>query len=183
MFSTVDETEAFVDPSAAFYSRNRGLNTVFSWMEDGSEQYALDSSFGSGGNEGFDVFEVGSKLYGVVSTARTSEFTLRNITDGQEVEHAGSASDAVSHQFRAYTVRKESNGMWGIYVWNAGFSAEYYTFGTEGVNTIGSDATEVAATYYNLQGVRVQNPSAGQIYIRVATLSDGTVRASKVVAK
>ncbi|MBR5745343.1 MAG: hypothetical protein IKX94_08505, partial [Muribaculaceae bacterium] len=69
------------------------------------------------------------------------------------------------------------------YVWNAGFSAEYYTYGTEGVETIGSNAVEVAATYYNLQGIRVQNPSSGQIYIRVANLSDGTVRASKVVVK
>ena len=183
MFSTVEETEAWVDPSTAFYSRNRGANKIFSWLEDGSEQYAMDNSFGSGGNEGFDVFEVGSKLYGVVSTARTTEFTLRNITDAEEIEHAGSASDAVSHQFRAYTVRKESNGVWGIYVWNAGFSAEYYTYGDSGVDSIGNDAVEIATTYYNLQGIRVTSPTVGQIYIRVANLSDGSVRTSKVVIR
>ena len=183
MFRTVDEIESWVDPSTAFYSRQRSDKKLFSWLDDGSEQYAIDNDFGAGGNEGFDVFTIGEDLYGVVSMARTSEFTLRNITKAAEVEHAGSASDAVNHQFRAYTVRKESDGAWGIYVWNAGFSAEYYTYGTEGVNTIGNDAVEVAATYYNLQGVRVVNPSAGQIYIRVANLSDGTVRASKVVVK
>ena len=183
MFATVEETEDWVDPSTAFYSRNRGLNTIYSWMDDGSEQFAMDNAFGAGGNEGFDVFNYGNDLYGVVSLARTSEFTLRNITKGEQVASAGSASDAVSHQFRAYTVRRESNGQYGIYVWNAGFSAQYYTFGVTGVDGIAGDATEVAATYYNLQGVRVANPTAGQIYIRVATLSDGSVRTSKVVVK
>ena len=38
--------------------------------------------------------------------------------------------------------------------------------------------------FYNLQGVRVANPTAaGQVYIRVVTLSDGTVKASKIVVK
>ena len=183
MFETVDETEAFVDPSAAFYSRNRGTNSLFSWMEDGSEQYALDASFGAGGNEGFDVFNYGNDLYGVVSLARTSEFTLRNVTKGEQVASGGKADESVSHQFRAYTVRKEANGQYGIYVWNAGFSAQYYTFGPVSVESVGNDAAEVSATYYNLQGVRIDNPSAGQIYIRVATLSDGSVRTSKVVVK
>ncbi|MBR5436144.1 MAG: chitobiase/beta-hexosaminidase C-terminal domain-containing protein, partial [Muribaculaceae bacterium] len=183
MFETVEETEAFVDPSAAFYSRNRGTNSLFSWMEDGSEQYALDASFGAGGNEGFDVFNYGNDLYGVVSLARTSEFALRYVTAGEQIASGGSASEAVSHQFRAYTVRKISDDMFGIYVWNAGFSAQYYTFGHVSVESVGSNAAEVSATYYNLQGVRIDNPSAGQIYIRVATLSDGTVRTSKVVVK
>ncbi|MBP5315647.1 MAG: hypothetical protein J6Y87_07255, partial [Muribaculaceae bacterium] len=183
MFETVDETEAFVDPSAAFYSRNRGVNTLFSWMEDGSEQYALDKSFGAGGNEGFDVVNIYGDLYGVVSLARTSEFALRNVTAGEQIATGGKAEEAVNHQFRAYTVRKESDGRYGIYVWNAGFSAQYYTLGTVSVESVGSNAAEVSATYYNLQGVRIDNPSAGQIYIRVATLSDGTVRTSKVVVK
>ena len=184
MFETVEETEAFVDPSAAFYSRNRGLNTLFSWMEDGSEQYALDASFGAGGNEGFDIVKYIDTLFGVVSLARTSEFTLRNITDGEQVAAGGSADEAVSHQFRAYTLRKDGN-LCGIYVWNAGHSARYYTIAlVSGVESVaGSDAVEVASTYYNLQGVRIDNPSAGQIYIRVATLSDGSVRTSKVVVR
>ena len=183
MFETVEDTEAFVDPSAAFYSRNRGLNTLFSWMEDGSEQYALDASFGAGGNEGFDVIAYGEKLYGVVSLARTSEFALRDVTGAEQVASGGSDSEAVSHQFRAYALRKDGN-LCGIYVWNAGHSARYYTINLSGVESVaGSNAVEVASTYYNLQGVRIDNPSAGQIYIRVATLSDGSVRTSKVVVK
>ena len=183
MFETVEDTEAFVDPSAAFYSRNRGLNTLFSWMEDGSEQYALDASFGAGGNEGFDVIAYGEKLYGVVSLARTSEFALRDVTGAEQVASGGSAEEAVSHQFRAYALRKDGN-LCGIYVWNAGHSARYYTINLSGVESVaGSNAVEVASTYYNLQGVRIDNPSAGQIYIRVATLSDGSVRTSKVVVR
>ena len=184
MFGTVEDTEAWVDPSTAFYSRQRSDKRLFSWLEDGSEQYAIDSDFGAGGNEGFDIVKYQDKLFGVVSLARTSEFTLRNITDGEQIAAGGSADEAVAHQFRAYTLRKDGN-LCGIYVWNAGHSARYYTIAlVSGVESVaGSDAVEVAATYYNLQGVRVANPSAGQIYIRVATLSDGSVRTSKVVVK
>ena len=183
MFETVDDTEAFVDPSAAFYSRNRGANKLFSWLDDGSEQFAMDNAFGAGGNEGFDVIAYGEKLYGVVSLARTSEFTLRDVTNAEQVASGGSAEEAVSHQFRAYALRKDGN-LCGIYVWNAGHSARYYTINLSGVESVaGGNAVEVAATYYNLQGVRVTNPSAGQIYIRVANLSDGTVRTSKVIVR
>ena len=183
MFETVEDIEAWVDPSTAFYSRQRSDKRLFSWLEDGSEQYAIDSDFGAGGNEGFDVVKYGEKLYGVVSLARTSEFTLRDVTGAEQVASGGSADESVAHQFRAYTLRKDGN-LCGIYVWNAGHSARYYTINLSGVESVaGSDAVEVAATYYNLQGVRVVNPSAGQIYIRVANLSDGTVRTSKVVVK
>ncbi|MBR5436143.1 MAG: chitobiase/beta-hexosaminidase C-terminal domain-containing protein [Muribaculaceae bacterium] len=259
MFETVEETEAFVDPSAAFYSRNRGLNTLFSWMEDGSEQYAIDNSFGAGGNEGFDVFKLNGVPYGVVSLARTTEFAVRDIVNKEQVATGGSAEETVGLQFHSYTARPKTGG---IYVWNAGHSARYYTFGVpmvkapkitplggsystaqevtitcatpgaeirytldnehwetyngpitisetatlnaiadkdgfrqsekvtaiykinhSGVECESNDALEVATTYYNLQGVRIDNPSAGQIYIRVATLSDGSVRTSKVVVK
>ena len=52
-----------------------------------------------------------------------------------------------------------------------------------GVDGVTSDVTEVSAVYYSLQGVRLTNPSKGQIAIRVATLSDGTVRTAKVFVK
>ncbi len=59
-----------------------------------------------------------------------------------------------------------------------------YLNAPDGVETIaadGSTAREVAVAYYNLQGQRIGNPSAGQVVIRVATLSDGSVRASKII--
>ncbi len=50
------------------------------------------------------------------------------------------------------------------------------------VNTISGDASEVSAEYYNLAGSRVAAPQAG-IYVKVAKMSDGTVRTSKVVVR
>ncbi|MBR4722429.1 MAG: phosphodiester glycosidase family protein [Muribaculaceae bacterium] len=59
-----------------------------------------------------------------------------------------------------------------------------YANAPDGVEVIAADGTtahEVAVGYYNLQGQRIVNPSAGQVVIRVATLSDGTVRATKIL--
>ena len=45
------------------------------------------------------------------------------------------------------------------------------------------DNQPVSEQYYNLQGIPVANPSAGNIYIRSTTLSDGTKKASKFIAR
>ena len=58
-----------------------------------------------------------------------------------------------------------------------------YGMPSTGVETVGNDAVETSHVYYNLQGVRIERPAAGQIAIRVATMSDGTVRTSKVVVR
>ena len=61
-----------------------------------------------------------------------------------------------------------------------------YLNAPDGVETIasdGSNASEIAVAFYNLQGQRIARPAAGQIAIRVATLSDGSVRASKTIIK
>ena len=47
----------------------------------------------------------------------------------------------------------------------------------------GSNASEIAVAFYNLQGQRIARPAAGQVVIRVATLSNGSVRASKTIIK
>ncbi len=51
-----------------------------------------------------------------------------------------------------------------------------------GVGSIENDATEVSAEYFNLSGMRVAAPAAG-MYIKVAKMSDGTTRTSKVVVR
>ena len=181
IYNTVDEIEAATDPTATFYFRQRANHDVYTWNESATEQVLLQR-LGAGGNEGFDIFTYNSKLIGVASTARTTEFVLADMANGDVIANGGLASESVPNQFRAYTVREE-NGKFGIYVWNAGFSAAYYTYGSTSVDAVGNNAAEVSAAYYNLQGVRVVNPSAGQIYIRVANLSDGSVRTSKVVVK
>lgn len=52
-----------------------------------------------------------------------------------------------------------------------------------GVEGVTNNITEVTVIYYNLQGVRLTSPSKGQIAIRVATLSDGSISTRKVVVK
>ena len=59
----------------------------------------------------------------------------------------------------------------------------YYQEAT-GVESVAAAEGEVIATaYYNLQGVRVMNPAAGQILVKVNTLSNGQIRASKVLVR
>ena len=52
-----------------------------------------------------------------------------------------------------------------------------------GVDAGESSVAEVSAVYYTMQGVRVANPDKGQILIRVATLSDGSLRTTKLIVK
>ena len=184
MFATVEETEAFADPSAAFYLRTRSDNKVNGWTEDASEQLLM-GTVGSGGNEGFDYFWYDDEFYAVASTARTNEFCVKNLTKDEIVAtNTDDPVEAVSNQFRAYVVRKINENAFGIYVWNAGYSAGYYIYGDpSGVESVAAEGEVVATTYYNLQGVRVVNPSAGQILIKVDSLSNGKVRSSKVLVR
>ena len=55
-----------------------------------------------------------------------------------------------------------------------------YTIPSEGVSAVTAD--EVDCTWYDLAGLRVDNPGKG-IYIVRRTMSDGTVRTDKVVVK
>ena len=50
-----------------------------------------------------------------------------------------------------------------------------------GVEPVTPDEQEVSVVYYTLQGVRTENPAAGQVAIRVATMASGEIRAKKVL--
>ncbi|MBQ7211148.1 MAG: hypothetical protein IJS19_00535 [Muribaculaceae bacterium] len=52
-----------------------------------------------------------------------------------------------------------------------------------GVDAVESLASEISTVYYTMQGVRVANPEKGQILVRVATLSDGSLRTTKLIVK
>ena len=133
MFYTVDDIEASVDPSTAFYSRNRSNHKIYGWEEDGSAQTDL-GALGSGGCEGFDVFTLDGELYGVArqtpSSARKGTFVIRNITKSEDVITAG-MDDKDVYFYGSYVVRPISETMFGIYVFNPGVGAEYYTYGYE----------------------------------------------------
>ena len=184
-FATVEEVEEFIDPSATFYLRTRSDNKVLAWSEDGTELASI-GTVGSGGNEGFDYFVWKNEIYAVASNDRnTCGIVLKNLTTGEEVDsRGGDVAIASPNQFRAYTVRKINDDCFGIYCWTAGAQAAYYTFGDpSAVNTIDTDSAVVSTTYYNLQGVRVVNPAAGQIVVKVDTLANGRVRTSKVLVR
>ena len=133
MFYTVDDIEASVDPSTAFYSRNRSNHKIYGWEEDGSAQTDL-GALGLGGCEGFDVFTLDGELYGVArqtsSAARKGTFVIRNITKSEDVLTAG-MDDKDVYFYGSYVVRPISETMFGIYVFNPGVGAEYYTYGYE----------------------------------------------------
>ena len=59
----------------------------------------------------------------------------------------------------------------------------YYQEATSVESVAAAEGEVVATAYYNLQGVRVMNPSAGQILVKVSTLSNGQIRASKIEVK
>lgn len=52
----------------------------------------------------------------------------------------------------------------------------------DAVESIATDSDAVSTVYYDLQGRRVANPDKG-IYVKSETLTDGTVRTSKVVVR
>ena len=56
--------------------------------------------------------------------------------------------------------------MAGAHLWNASDVAETSTGITTGINDI--NAPDANATYYTIQGIRVDAPAAGNVYIRVA---------------
>ncbi len=45
-------------------------------------------------------------------------------------------------------------------------SMNYNIFGNSGISNVANDAAEGEAVYYNLQGMRIANPAAGQVYIK-----------------
>ena len=59
----------------------------------------------------------------------------------------------------------------------------YFNGETTGVDSVATNNEVVSTAYYNLQGVRLTEPAKGQIAIRVSTLANGQIRASKVVVR
>ena len=51
--------------------------------------------------------------------------------------------------------------------------------GVDGVSA--DDSKVISESYYNVLGQKVINPAVGQVYVKVAKLSNGSIRSSKVV--
>lgn len=44
-----------------------------------------------------------------------------------------------------------------------------------------ADKKVVDVVYYNLQGIRIIRPAKGEVCVKVSTLSDGSIQASKFI--
>lgn len=174
--STVAEVAA--NPAKSFMYRKRGNKSV------------TIKAVSRSTSEGFDVFTLGGTTYLV-------EPTGTNYCDGYSITPLG-GNDAVAERveilsaptsgqrFQSLTARVSDDGTYvTIYQNVSGELISMYRYGMPptGVDSTVSTAIEVASTYYNLQGVRIANPTAGQVVIRVATMSDGSIQTRKVIVK
>ena len=165
------------NPASAFAFRNR------------VDKQVVTKAFTRTSADGFDVFTLGSKTYLIEPSGASNYgdgYTIHELgSDEVLAERAESVTDGAL-KYQSITARVSDDGTYAtIYQNVSGKLVSIYRYGmpSTGVETVGNDAVETAHVYYNLQGVRIERPAAGQIAIRVATMSDGSVRTSKVVVR
>ena len=188
-FATVAEIDALMDDngdlSSAFILRSRGVpGSVFAW-NDGNTDMVKAWSFGAAeGNcttanasvEGFDWFTLKDKKYFVVpvTTDGTTGTRGSNIaifdeegtcvatwTEGQKAGLGAAMGSIIAVPNDDVSVH--------IYHFVPGTVAEKLLFAvasTSGVGSIEAENADAPVEYYNLQGVKVANPSNG-IFIKV----------------
>ena len=192
-YTSVEETEAAADPSTAVVYRKRGNLNIYGWNEDGSEIVDFGRIEGARSCEGFDIFTIGDKTYSVEPSTDTnyaSGFAIRELGGDEVLVSVGNTIFAGgSQRFQSFTARvfadrdEEPYAMIYRHVSGEGVSFYKFTPAPTGVESVAAEGNVVATTYYNLQGVRVNNPAAGQILIKVNTLSNGKISASKVMVR
>lgn len=187
-YTSVEETEAAADLSTALVYRKRGNLRVYGWDEDGAEIVDFGAVEGARSCEGFDIFTINGITYSVEPSTDTnyaSGFAIRELGKAENIVSKGNELYAGgSQRFQSFTARV-ADGTAIIYRHVSGEGVSMYKFtpaGT-GVETVETEGDVVSTAFYNLQGVRVNNPSAGQILIKVNTLSNGKVSASKVLVR
>ena len=142
-------------------------------------------------SDGFDIFQLGGNTYTVepIGTNYKDGYAIFKDGESEPVAVREETVSSTSYLQQSLTARVSEDGSYAtIYQNFAGALVSMYTYGMPptGVEKVGNDnseATEVSAVYYNLQGQRVMNPAKGQVAIRVATLSDGSLRTKKVVIR
>ena len=141
-------------------------------------------------SDGFDVFTLGDQTYVVEPTGASNYgdgYTIHLLGSEEVVaERAETVTNGTS-KYQSLTARVSDDGTYAyIYQNVSGELTSIYRFGmpSSGVSApISSAVTETGHVFYNLQGMRIDRPSAGQVLIRVATMSDGSIRTSKIIAK
>lgn len=164
------------NPAGSFMYRKRGNKNVTT--------KALTRST----SDGFDVFTLGGNTYLVEPTGTNycDGYTIHQLNSDEAVAEKTESVSSGSQRFQSLTARVSDDGSYAyIYQNVSGYCTSIYRYGmpATGVDTVGNDAVEIDHVYYNLQGVRIAKPVAGQVVIRVATMSDGTVRTRKVAVR
>lgn len=124
---------------------------------------------------------------GIFSIGENVVVTLACATSGAEIYYTanGSTPTASSARYNVAMTVASNMTIKAVAIKNGKSSAvtsAQFIF-TNGVDDINTDYNVVRADYYTLSGVKLLTPTAGQPYIKVATLSDGSLRVTKVVTR
>ena len=141
-------------------------------------------------SDGFDIFQLGGSTYTVepIGTNYKDGYAIFKDGESEPVAVREETVSSTSYLQQSLTARVSEDGSYAtIYQNFAGALVSIYRYGMPptGVEKVGNDsqAKETSVDFYNLQGQRIVNPQAGQIAIRVAKMSDGTLRTTKVLVK
>lgn len=176
LVTTIQKVAA--DPSKAFAFRNRLNKNV------------VTKAISRTTSDGFDVFTLGDQTYVVEPTGASNYgdgYTIHLLGSEEIVAERAETVTNGTTKYQSLTARVSNDGTYAyIYQNVSGELTSIYRFGmpSTGVSApISSAVTETGHVFYNLQGMRIDRPSAGQVLIRVATMSDGSIRTSKILAK
>ncbi|MBQ7211716.1 MAG: N-acetylmuramoyl-L-alanine amidase [Muribaculaceae bacterium] len=175
LFTTVSEMDANGD-SAFAYRLRTNRNTALKAL-------SLAAS------DGFDVFALGGVTYLVEPAgAEYGDGFVIHEVDSDEIlaqKTATMGGDGVQ-RFQSITARPEADGKSVLIYQNvSGASTAIYRYGinSTGIDGAASQPVMVESIYYNIQGIKITKPAAGQVCIRVSRMSDGSVKTSKIIAK
>ena len=163
---TVSAINASGKASECFYLRVKG--TKLFYKPNGSSMTKLSIPANAYYTEGGDVFTLGEKTYVIYPTgngasAHGSAFAIMEMSSGDVVAEE-KASVATVGTFQSIVSEKVSETKANIYQYYAGGKVAMYTFEVPGLPT-GIENVEaevdVPVEYYNLQGIKVANPSNG----------------------
>ena len=194
VFETVAEIDALMDEngdlSNSFIMRNR-TNTayVYAWNDDNSamevaHNFTATTSEGyttkNASNEGFDWFKIYDKSYYIMpitldgtTNTRCTAFAIFNEEGEIVAYHADNVKSGIGQGFGSFIAVPYTSCSVYIYHFVAGTIAEKFTFAVEPKSDISGvecleqiENNNAPIEYYNLQGVKVANPSNG-IFIKV----------------
>ncbi|MBP5314682.1 MAG: hypothetical protein J6Y87_02305 [Muribaculaceae bacterium] len=120
-------------------------------------------------------------------------FTVRNMTDDNVIGNVapiGTLGYETGGNYSTFTWLFEERVDAGTYlIYNYCPANGFCVYRLTDRNYVGSaemteaDSKVVSTSYYNLQGIAIARPISGQVVIAVDHLSDGSIRASKIITK